>query len=272
MTRASSMSSTCSATAPRRWCGATAPPTAAPRPPSGTPPGRPATGCSWLHAERTSPDRPPRSSASRPPDFRAALEITQPPEWERPPGSSGAACRPPCPRAGARTERGDPCACVAPRSAPRCCWASASRRLLAMPITIVVGCAAARAERGARRAADAQCVPRFAGGGPARLRAGGRGAERLKGGPQASLAHPGDVGVAGRRHPYCQRWSSRRRCWSASRSGSGSSGRRGACRALVAAPHGIRSAPPGTQIVRREGRMMCVARTRVNGEWETSPP
>ena len=36
-------------------------------------------------------------------------------------------------------------------------------------------------------------------------------------------------------HPYCQRGSSRRRCWSASRSGSGSSGRRGACRALVAA-------------------------------------
>ena len=35
---------------------------------------------------------------------------------------------PTCPRAGARTERGDPCACVASRSASRCWWSSASWR------------------------------------------------------------------------------------------------------------------------------------------------
>ena len=64
MTRASSMSSTCSATAPRRWCGATAPPTAAPRPRKGTPPSPPATGCSRSRARPPVPSAPARPRAS----------------------------------------------------------------------------------------------------------------------------------------------------------------------------------------------------------------
>ena len=60
-TPARSMCSTCSATAPRRWCAATAPRTAAPRPPSATPPSRRGTGCWALRA-----DRPASSPAPAP--------------------------------------------------------------------------------------------------------------------------------------------------------------------------------------------------------------
>ena len=41
--------------------------------------------------------------------------------------------------------------------------------------------------------------------------------------------------------------------------------------ALVAALREIRSAPPGTQVVRREGWMMCGARTRVKGSGSLTP-
>ena len=62
-TRASSMSSTCSATAPRRWCAATAPPTAAPRPPSATPPSPPATACSRGRPSPLGPSGPATPSS-----------------------------------------------------------------------------------------------------------------------------------------------------------------------------------------------------------------
>ena len=194
----------------------------------------PATGCSWLHAERTSPDRPPRSSASRPPDFRAALcSAAQPSKLlNRQSGSvrpAAVARRVACPVRGPGRVRSEVTRAHASHRVRRRAAGGRRRRGACWPCRSPSwwGCGPQTEHlRRARRAADAQCVPRFAGGGPARLRAGGRGAERLRGGPHASPAHPGEVGVAGRRHPYCQRWSSRRRCWSASRSGSGSSRRR----------------------------------------------
>ena len=66
-TRGRSTSSICSATAPRRWCAATARPTAAPRPPSVTPPSPPATACSSVRADQTASPSPrhPLPASSR---------------------------------------------------------------------------------------------------------------------------------------------------------------------------------------------------------------
>ena len=46
---------------------------------------------------------------------------------------------------------------------------------------------------------------------------------------------------------------------------------RAAALAGVAALREIRSAPPGTQVVRREGWMICGARTRVKGSGSLTP-